>query len=105
MAPPDGHVQPLDCAASPLLQAMPSVPDLASRSVLQDAAVQQALCIDTMCDVDETAEVEPFEPLRKINLGHGTAPPRRYYPTFWRSLAFRLTKLEGIKRRQQHMAK
>ena len=62
-----------------------------------------AICIDTMCymcDVDEAAKVDHCEPLRKINLARGTAPPRRFYRTFWRSLAFRLTKLDSAKRRQ-----
>uniref|UniRef100_A0A7S0MSB9 Uncharacterized protein n=1 Tax=Cryptomonas curvata TaxID=233186 RepID=A0A7S0MSB9_9CRYP len=65
-----------------------------------------ALAIDKLCNMDELADVEHrenffyvSEPMRKSNQCKetgGTAPPRRFYRTFWRSFAGRLKTLDSI---------
>jgi hypothetical protein len=89
------ELQLMECTSPPhtLIQTMAGVLGFSSGPCLQGPR-PAVLCIDEPCDVDEPGNREP---VRKCK---GAAAPRRFYRTFWKGLARRLSKLESIKDRR-----
>ncbi len=60
---------------------------------------------DNQCDAEENEGTKSHrynhEPMRRIRICNGLAPPRRFYRTFWRGISRRLVQFNG--QHQQHV--
>jgi hypothetical protein len=83
------------------IKVIPNNLALASRPFLHETV---GPCTDKPSAFDEVAKVEHedvlalmTEPMRSMKQCDSSAPPRRFYRTFWRSLTVRLRNLQSIK--------
>ena len=82
------------------IQTFPNILASASRPFLQSIGICTINCsaFDKMAKVELTDMLALVtEPMRTMYPCKSSAPPRRFYRTFWRSLTFRLWNIESIK--------